>query len=249
MRINNHIFLVGSGKMGFDWTNPSDCNVYLIYSEGELALVDTGTGTSIDKIYSHIESFGFSLDQIKKVLLTHVHADHCGGAALIKEKTGAKVYVHEQAGNILATGDEEKIDLLTAKVAGFYPQNYFFAPCEPDVLIGENDSIYVGNLELRVIETPGHSAFDLSFYINNEKENQNYLFSGDTVFFGGKISMISSQDFNVQKLKNSINKLSRLKVNTLLPGHFNFALNNGSSHISIANEIFNQMGIPPNIND
>lgn len=247
MKINNMVFMVGSGKMGFHWTHPSDCNVYLIYNRGELALIDTGTGESVDEICANVLSHGFSLRQIKKILLTHVHADHAGGAALLKERTGAKVYVHYKAKDILKHGNEDKIDLSTAKRSGFYKLDYHFTPCTPDIVLRDGDTVSVGDLTLHVMETPGHSAFDLSFYIKMGEDN--YLFSGDTIFSDGKISMIHTQDFDLHKLANSIKKLAILDVDYLLPGHYHFTIQNGSEHIKIARKIFENMGIPNNINN
>ena len=43
MRISKDLYLVGSGKLGFDWTHPADCNVYAIDTGDGLVFVDTGT--------------------------------------------------------------------------------------------------------------------------------------------------------------------------------------------------------------
>jgi hydroxyacylglutathione hydrolase len=246
MQINENVYLVASGKMGFDWTHPSDCNVYLLESQGELALIDSGTGESVHEICDHIESFGFSLSQVKKIFLTHIHADHAGGAAFLKERTGAKVFVIESAYETLKAGDEDAIDLTTAKRFGFYPEDYHFTPCEADHLVKEGDQFIVGELKLRVLETPGHSRFDLSFIAEN-KNGEILLFSGDTVFYDGKISMLNTQDFHVQTLAKSVAKLTEVKADILLPGHYHPALKHGDFHVQQAHEIFQSMGIPLNI--
>lgn len=246
MKIRENLYLVASGKMGFDWTHPSDCNVYLLESNGELALIDSGTGESVEHILSYIESIGYSIQQLKKVILTHIHADHAGGASELKKRTGAEVYVHEGAAEILASGDENAIDLTTAKKSGFYPPDYIFKACEADHLLKNGALFNVGFLTVKVVETPGHSKFDLSFIISGEEET--YLFSGDTVLFGGKISMINTSDFNLQDLSSSVNKLTNYSCDLLLPGHNQPALRNGHEHIAEANKIFSNMGVPPNIN-
>lgn len=246
MQINDNVYLVASGKMGFDWTHPSDCNVYLLESQGELALIDSGTGDSVNEICAHIESYGFSLPQVKKIFLTHIHADHAGGAALLKERTGAEVFVIESAYETFKAGDEDAIDLTTAKKFGFYPEDYHFTPCEADHLVKEGDQFIVGDIKLRVLETPGHSRFDLSFVAEN-KNGKTLLFSGDTVFYDGKISMLNTQDFHVQTLAKSVAKLTEVKADVLLPGHYHLALKHGDFHVQQAHEIFQSMGIPLNI--
>ncbi|WP_169801138.1 MBL fold metallo-hydrolase [Halalkalibacter krulwichiae] len=237
---------MASGKMGFDLTHPSDCNVYLVEDQGELALIDSGTGDSVNDICSHIEALDFSLSQVNKIFLTHIHADHAGGAAALKERTGADVFVIESAYETLKAGDEEAIDLTTAKKFGFYPEDYQFTPCVADQLVKEGQEFSIGNLKLRVLETPGHSRFDVSYVIEN-KNGETYLFSGDTVFYDGKISMLHTQDFHLQTLAKSIEKLADIKANVLLPGHFHPALKHADTHIEKANQIFQSMGVPSNI--
>lgn len=247
MKIHGNIYLVASGKMGFDWTHPSDCNVYLIHSNGELALIDTGTGESIDLICRHIEMHGFLVQNVSKIFLTHVHADHAGGAAKLSEKTGANVYVPKQAYSILRDGDEEAIDLIAAKRNGFYPPNYRFTPCEANEQIADGDTFQVGELNLQVLETPGHSSYDVSYLVKSATSEQVFLFSGDTLFYDGKISMVYTNDFNLHALKRSIDKLTNYHVDVLLPGHFQPALSNGTDHIKFAQRTFNSMNIPKNI--
>jgi len=246
VKINENVYLVASGKMGFDLTHPSDCNVYLLASNGELALIDSGTGYSVDEICQSIQEYGFSLQQVTKIFLTHIHADHAGGAAQLRERTGAKVYVYEKAFQDLRDGDEDAIDLTTAKKFGFYPEDYQLVPCEADHQVKEGDVCKVGNLQVRVLETPGHSRYDISFMVE-DGDGEILLFSGDTVFYNGKISMLHTQDFHVQTLAKSIAKLSAIDAGILLPGHYHFALKNGRSHIESAHQIFQSMGVPKNI--
>lgn len=246
MKINQNIYLVASGKMGFDMTHSSDCNVYLIHCNDELVLIDTGTGESIDQICQNIEMHGFSVQQVSKIFLTHIHADHAGGAEKLRRKTGAKVYVPKYAYPILYDGNEDAIDLTTAKQNGFYPNHYQFTPCKADVTISEGDAFQIGSLTMQVIDTPGHSSFDVSFLIKSST-GAIFLFSGDTVFYGGKISMLFTKDLHIHSLKESIDKLSKYDVDMLLPGHYQPALSNGLNHIKIAQNRFNSMNIPKNI--
>ena len=246
MKINDYVYLVASGKMGFDWTHPSDCNVYLLNGGDEIALIDTGTGESVDDILNHIEEYGLSIKKMSYILLTHIHADHAGGASRLRSITGAKVAVVEQAREVLASGNEEAIDLTRARAAGFYPQDYRFIPCEAEIGLREGDRIKIGSLSVHVILTPGHSQYDISFIVESP-DGIIHLFSGDTIFFDGKISMLNTYDFNIQQLAVSVEKLNRERVDLLLPGHLQPALSNGSWHINKAHNIFKNLGIPPNI--
>jgi hydroxyacylglutathione hydrolase len=97
-----------------------------------------------------------------------------------------------------------------------------------------------------VYHTPGHSRYDVSFYMESEGQEP-ILFSGDTVFYDGKISMLSTWDFNLTQVASSIERLTQLDVKMLLPGHGQLAMNHGSEHIQKAHRIFTNLGVPKNI--
>ena len=71
--ITKDIFIVG----GQDITDGRDGCVYLM-NLGELILIDTGAGWSVEKIIKNIEKLGFDCKNLTKILLTHCHIDHIG---------------------------------------------------------------------------------------------------------------------------------------------------------------------------
>ena len=83
------IFIVG----GPDITDGRDGCVYLM-SLDELILIDTGAGWSVDKIINNVNMLGFNCRNVTKILLTHCHIDHIGGAPEIKKRFGPKIYIH-----------------------------------------------------------------------------------------------------------------------------------------------------------
>jgi len=83
LRITEEIFIVG----GPDITDGRDGCIYLI-NLGELILVDTGAGWSVDKIIDNINKLGFDCNNLTKILLTHCHIDHIGGVPEIKKRVG-----------------------------------------------------------------------------------------------------------------------------------------------------------------
>ncbi|SDO05012.1 MBL fold metallo-hydrolase [Alkalicoccus daliensis] len=246
MKLAEDLFLVGSGRMGAHLTHAADCNGYLMIHEDIQILIDTGTGLDFHLWEEQLLWCGTSLKNITHVLLTHVHADHAGGAAKIKEASNALLYAPASAKEILIRGDETAIDLNAARKFGFYPEDYSFPGISPDVSFQDGQEIDIGPYSIKIISTPGHSKHCSSFYIESA-EGRKRLFSGDTVFGQGKISMLSTHDFDLQKLKQSIQKLSFMHVDELLPGHNMPVLKNGSSHIEEANMLFQQLGVPENI--
>jgi len=245
MKLCDDVYLVASGSLGFDWTHPSDCNVYAVETGEGIVLIDSGTGLSTEDILKHLGAYGFRPEEITHIFLTHLHADHSGGAAALKRITGAKIVVLEQAAGVLELGCEEAIELPRAREAGFYPKDYRWEACQADVKIQDRDSMRIGKYQFRAFHTPGHSAFDTCFYLTGQHSAM--LFSGDTVMYGGKISMLNTADFSLGQLAASMETLSRLEVTRLFPGHGQPALNRGSQHIGKAHRIFSSMGVPPSI--
>jgi hydroxyacylglutathione hydrolase len=246
VQLNDRVYLVGSGSNGFSISHKADCNVYLIDGKTELALVDAGVGEQTDLILENVRMHGFDPVRIRKLLLTHIHADHAGGASDMRALLpDLRVMVSEKVAAHLRRGEEEAISLELAKRAGYYSGDYLFRPCPVDNELQDGDKIPVGDLEVVVLGSPGHSAGDLSFLV--EIHDHIHLFVGDTVFHNGRILLQSTWDCNLQELIESLRRLSRLPVDVFLPGHQCFALRHGRQHIQLAVDILDRCSIPQNL--
>ena len=246
MQLTDRVYLVGSGDAGFSMTDPLDCHVYLIDGGEEMALIDAGIGRSgVPLILGNVRDEGLEPGRIKYLMLTHTHADHAGGASRMRSHLGCQVLVSEDSSDFLRNEDEVAINLHFGKEAGFYPQDYVFEACEVDVDLSEGQRIQVGDCELEVIDTPGHCAGHLAFLM--EDGRQFYLFSGDTVFFGGKILLQNIHDCILQDYARSVLRLSDLSTDVFLPGHGCISLKGGQRHIDEAAQAFKRLGVPPNL--
>ena len=245
MKLTDRIYIIGSGAFGFDLTDSLDCHVYLIDGGDELAIVDAGIGLATDEILKNIKAEGFSLNRIKYLLLTHIHADHAGGAAQMKRALGCNVLVSKDSADFLRNGDEDAINLTFGKQAGFYPEEYRFEACEVNQEIKDGDVITVGDCQLEVLDTPGHCLGHLAFHL--QVDGKSHLFGGDCIFWGGKILLQNIYDCILQDYMDSIKKLSKLSVDVFLPGHLTFSLKDGQRHIDTAAEAVSKLGVPPNL--
>ncbi|MEW6375551.1 MAG: MBL fold metallo-hydrolase [Thermodesulfobacteriota bacterium] len=118
-----------------------------------------------DRLLSEAKSHGLS--KIKYIVNTHSHVDHVMGNAEMKKKTGAKLIIHEGEAAYLVRTPPDLLMMFRA------------TPSPPaDVLVKEGESIRVGNVELKVIHTPGHSPGGMSLYVDG------MVFTGDTLFVG-----------------------------------------------------------------
>jgi len=242
MKIIGNVYLVGSGKIGL--SHPSDCNVYLIDGGNDFALIDTGVGIEVEKIFANIEEDGFNLINIKKIILTHIHADHAGGCKKMKEILKCTIFVPQDEINLLKRGTDEELGLTMAKESGIYSPDYTFNHCSADVAVSNKDNIQVGELQLKAINVPGHSPGS-TCYLLEEHKGKNILFTGDVVFYDGKIGLINCWGSNLSDYRNYINRLANLSIDVLLPGHRLFTLRDGQQHINQAISALKKLPIPP----
>ena len=178
---------------------PVDTNCYLIgcSETHEAAIVDAPQGVTPRILKEHEW-------KIKAIFITHSHWDHIADAAELKRVFGAPLYVHPN--------DEENLKRPGAdKLPMFFPIDGTTA----DGFLEEGEVFHIGTLELKVIETPGHSPGGVCLWFPKEK----VLFSGDTLFQGsmGRVNFPTSSP---SQMWESLKKLATLPPETqVYPGH------------------------------
>ena len=248
VRITDEVYVVGGGVTNaFGLSDDPDCHIYLVDGGDELALIDCGmaSGDSLERILGTVRAEGLDPEKITKVIVTHYHMDHAGGAARFRECLGVEVVAPADAAPALRTGDEQAVALDVAKAAGFYAADYHFQPVEVAREVNEGDRIPVGKLELEVIETPGHCDGHVSLLLRGRERR--YLFAGDAVFSGGRVVLQNIHDCSIQKSAASIAKLARLEFDALLPGHAAICLEGGMRHVAAANAACQSLFVPKNL--
>ena len=131
-------------------------NAGLIVQDGRAVLVDTGLDRdTAKKILRHIESLKITL---AAVVITHAHADHCGGAATIRARTGAPVYAPALEADVVASPLWEPLYLFSGALPPAELRHKFTLaePCLVDGVLGTGDQV-LGGVPLTVIPAPGHS--------------------------------------------------------------------------------------------
>ncbi len=219
--------------MGFDLTDALDCHVYLIDGGEEYALVDAGAGRDVAQILALVRDDGLDPGRIRHILLTHAHADHAGGAAALRERLeDVTVAASVQTAGMVRDGKEETISLDVARRAGAYPEDYRFSPCDIDRELSEGDRYSVGDLDLEVLTTPGHSSDQMSFVLRQDHSVS--VFSADTLFEGGRILLQDIWNCSLQDACRSVEKLHELSIDGFYPGHRSFSVQRGRAHVDAA---------------
>lgn len=243
MRLTDNIYLVGSGESGISVSDPLDCTVYLLDGGSEAALIDAGAGTDPERILDNIRADGLDPQHVDKILLTHAHGDHAGGAAALAKACNATVYAMTPAASFVSKADLNAISLQRAIEAGVYPPGYRFVPC-PTMMLQPGQTIRVGEQRLQVISAEGHSAGHCCYSLDTPLGR--VLFAGDAIQCGGKIALQAIWDCDLQKYIRTIQKLAELHPEVLLPSHGAFALHQGWRHTERAAEALQRLLLPAN---
>jgi glyoxylase-like metal-dependent hydrolase (beta-lactamase superfamily II) len=201
LKIEEGIFIVG----GPDITDGRDGCTYLI-NLGELILVDTGAGWSVDKIVNNIKELALDCKNLTRILLTHCHIDHIGGAPEIKRRFGSRIYIHKLDAPPLENGDP----VVTA--ANWYQTS--FPPTTADVKFNlPEETLTIGGQKIICLHTPGHTPGSICIYL--DKNGKRILFGQD--LHGPILPEFGS---NLDDWDRSTQKLLGLGADILCEGHF-----------------------------
>ena len=195
----------------------NNCNAILwpsvLRGEHPHVLVDPGHvrnelgETCFDSLAQAMEKDGFKMEDTGLVIATHSHPDHIEAAELVVKKSGALFTLSRDEDEFYRTVGVSFFQMFGSKPPQVDPSFYLK---EGDLSLGAKDN----KLAVKVLLTPGHSPGSISLYMEGDK----ILISGDVVFAGS----IGRTDFpggSPSLLRKSIDELSQLDVEYLVPGH------------------------------
>jgi hydroxyacylglutathione hydrolase len=147
---------------------PLQTNCYLIGCEETLQAAVVDPSWNGRSIVATAETDGW---EITHILLTHSHFDHVGGLEEVKALTGAPIYIHAEAVEMLNN---------TTMSAAFFGLRVS-PPPSPDEYLSDGQEIQLGELLIQVMYTPGHAPGHVSFYLPDYR----IVFDGDVLFQDG----------------------------------------------------------------
>jgi glyoxylase-like metal-dependent hydrolase (beta-lactamase superfamily II) len=191
------------GLFSYLWENPyeNNCNTYLLQGDRTI-LIDPGHSHFTDHLFKEMKVDGFSPDHVDLIISTHGHPDHMEGLEAFLD-TRAKMAMSQEEEYYLQRNGKVLFELMGRPLPR-YRIDFFL----------REGGLQVGREVFKIYQTPGHSPGSLSIYWEARKA----LFTGDVVFYGG-IGRTDFAEGDPKLLLQSIETLSQLDTELLLPGH------------------------------
>lgn len=138
-------------------------SVYLIDTGEGLILIDTAMPQTVYLTLEGIRSLGFNPKDIRLILLSHAHYDHCGGARLLAEYTGARVLM-----------GKEDMFFLTERPELIHAVNGWNLPFYVDECYGDGKDVELGTVRIETRHCPGHTPGTYSFFFHISEGGKTY---------------------------------------------------------------------------
>lgn len=201
--------------------NLAGANVYLIQGAKGFVLVDAGPPGTADLFLNNLQKLEIQPPDIKLIVITHVHYDHVGNLAFLKEKCRCPVLVHQREKEILETAKivTPPATGLLARILSFIGNHLptvhrNFASVQPDLVISKEFSLKDYGVEAFILETPGHTNGSISIVLQDGAA----AFVGDLAFnLTSKVFPLYAENQN--EVWASWKKLMDSSVRAIYPGH------------------------------
>ncbi|AKA74564.1 MBL fold metallo-hydrolase [Saccharolobus solfataricus] len=193
---------------------------------GGLMMIDTGLPGYLDQIESYLKAWGYSLEDISDIVITHWHHDHAGNAMAIKRISDAKIYAHvDELGDLenppkysTIYSDELGVSLPVFKRTMERINKLHYEPVKVDFALKGGEDL--GGF--RVIHVPGHTKGHIA------------LFDGKCLVVGDAVRNVRNKlspplrifSWNYELAVNSFNYLISLPYTVLIPFHGDIVIRN-----------------------
>lgn len=210
VRVAEGVYRLGLGSV----------NVFFVEDDAGLALVDTGVEPGAERIGAGLRALGREPCELRGVIVTHLHGDHTGGLATVKERTGAAVWMHPADAAAVREGVRVRalepgpgvVRSVIARAIRLRPAQDA-DPVAVEHEVEDGDTLpFAGMI---AVHTPGHTAGHLSLLL---PRNGGVLFTGDAATNVGRLGVGPIYE-DIAEGRRSLEKLSALDFDTALFSH------------------------------
>lgn len=199
--------------------------VYLLEGSKGSLIINGGMSYLVPDLLRQFNEFGLDEQRIKKHLILHSHFDHIGIVPWFKcRHPDLEVYASKRAWEVLRKPESiETINAFSRDVAKRMRRAEVYAEYDLDwkddiqgVPLCEGDRIDLGDLEICILETPGHSSCSISAYVPRLKT----LFTSDSAGIPYKEVIITAGNSNYTRYQESLERLKDLSVDCVCADHY-----------------------------
>ena len=196
----------------------------ILHGARGVALVDPGPSTSLDHLREALQQKGFTVADVRQLLLTHIHLDHAGGAgSLVRENPAIEVFVHERGAPHMADPARllQSAGRLYGQDMGPLWGEFLAGPAERLRALRGGETISAGGRDLEVEYTPGHATHHVAYFDRSSR----VAFVGDVAGIrrgGGSYVMPPTPppDVDLEGWRESETRILAWDPDTLFLTHF-----------------------------
>lgn len=214
---------------GFDLGEPGRTGTYVISVE-QLTLVETSASPSVPYILAGLQQLGLHPEDVRYIIVTHIHLDHSGGAGLLLQHCPqAQVVVHPKGARHLI--NPERLIASAKMVYGELFDQFFdpivAVPEERVIIKADQETLTISPTRtLQFLDTPGHANHHFSIHDSNSSG----IFTGDTLGVNYHqlqdtgvslyLPSTSPNQFDPDTMLRSLERIKQLQVERIYFGHF-----------------------------
>jgi len=204
-RIIGNLYYVGAKEV---------CSFLITTPAGHIIL-DGGFAETAPQIERNVAQLGFKIEDVKILLNSHAHLDHAGGLAELKQKSGAKFMASAGDAELLRKGGHGDFR---------FGDTLLFPPVVVDQIIGDGESIQLGNQKLTAWMTPGHTKGNTTWTtkISDGGKTYDVVFAGSPTALDYKLVGKESYPGIAADFEKTFAVLKRLPCDILLSDHGSF---------------------------
>lgn len=197
-----NVFYVGNKYVGS----------YLLNTSEGIVLIDVAMQETAYLLFESIRKAGFDPENIRKVMISHGHIDHCGAARLVQEYSGCDIYFPE--GDAFFLTERRDLILCEERVPEFRISGYY----------DYNRTMDFGNIRIKPVHTPGHTPGCTSFMISVDCGGETLLLG---MHGGLGLNGLSIAELKANRLPlslqeaylHSLEEISKEPVDIVIPSH------------------------------
>jgi glyoxylase-like metal-dependent hydrolase (beta-lactamase superfamily II) len=207
------------GKENITTIEMTFVNAFLVKVREGFVLIDTGLGMHWERLETELISSGCLPDKLKLVIITHGDFDHTGNCAKLQRKYKCRIAMHNNDSPMVENGlfVKRKVRTLKAKIfiliRMLFRRKFVFDKFKPDIYLIEGQNLNEYGFNATVVHIPGHTKGSIGIITDDGN-----LFAGD-IFINIRKPDIATYIENPGELKNSIDRLKKMNIKTVYPGH------------------------------